>query len=171
MGVKTTWNVHAVLGGTSTLTQAQRSVPWAFSLPDGSYTNTRFLSRGQSAVAGWPLLCEQLGQGEFLLLHLGAHDLGLAALADELDPSYVRGFPRLEQVMVDLAASLSGHRIALRPGVCLFQAESLEQETALFPKLSAQAAKLKFRSRLVDPLEANLSRHAALCCAALTESV
>jgi len=169
--VKNIWTAHAVLGGSPTLAQEQRSAPWSFALPDGSFTNTRFLCRGQSAASGWPLLCEQLGQGTFLLIHLGENDLDLASLADELDPSYARGFPRLERVMADLAATLSAQKIMVRPGACLFQSERLEQEKPFFPKLSAQAARLGFASRLVEPPEANLSRHAAVWCAALAEAV
>jgi hypothetical protein len=136
--LKTAWTVHALLGGPSTLHGGGAGLQ-TFRLPDGTHTTTRFLTGGTSRSSGWPLECERIGAGAYLLLHLGHASLSLHSLTDELDPAFSLGFPRLREALSDLAARLHPHKIAVRAGMCLIAPEAGEETVALLPKLRAQA--------------------------------
>jgi hypothetical protein len=151
LGVKPVWTVHALLGGPSTMVPVQGTALQTFQLPDGSHTSTRFLTAGASHAHGWPIECESLASGQFLLLHLGHAELSLHALTDELHPAFGLGFPRLGEVLSDLTARLSQAKITLRPGLCAIAPEPDEQLQPLVPKLKAQAKTWKLE---VLPLEA-----------------
>lgn len=152
--------VHAVLGGEATL-RGEAAAPWAFRLPDGSLSATRFLTGGQSAAKGWPVICEALAEGRFLMLHLGLPELSLSAVADELDPTYSEGFPRLGQILSDLEPIFSAFRIGLKPGTCLLLPQPDEDISPILPKLTAQARKLGFQARAVSIQEAESPHFAA----------
>lgn len=153
--------VHTVLGGEATL-RGEAAPPWAFRLPDGSLSTTRFLTGGQSAAKGWPVACEALAEGRFLMLHLGRAELSLSAVADELDPTYSEGFPRLGQILSDLEPIFSAFRIGLKPGTCLFLPQPEEDISPILPKLTAQARKLGFQARALSIPETE-SAHFAAC--------